>query len=114
LGSKSAITTHGKILFIEDLDEYLYHIDRMMHNLKRNGYFENVKGIIVGSMADMHDNEIPFGQNDVQIITEIAKEYDIPIVFEFPAGHQVDNRALLLGKQVDLEVNENEVLLHFR
>lgn len=114
LGSKSAITTHGKILFIEDLDEYLYHIDRMMHNLKRNGYFENVKGIIVGSMADMHDNEIPFGQNDVQIITEIAKEYDIPIVFEFPAGHQVDNRALLLGKQVDLEVNENEVKLHFR
>jgi muramoyltetrapeptide carboxypeptidase len=75
LGSKSAIDTKDKILFIEDLDEYLYHIDRMMYNLKRNGYFENVKGIIVGSMTDMHDNEIPFGQNEVQIITEIAKEF---------------------------------------
>ena len=74
LGSKSAIDTKDKILFIEDLDEYLYHIDRMMYNLKRNGYFKNVKGIIVGSMIDMHDNEIPFGQNEVQIITEIAKK----------------------------------------
>jgi len=113
LGSESAIDCADKILFIEDLDEYLYHIDRMMYNLKRNGYFENVKGIIVGSMADMHDNEIPFGQNEVQIITAIAKEYNIPIVFEFPAGHQKDNRTLILGKQVDFEVNEKEVKLQF-
>ena len=113
LGSKSSIDTGGKILFIEDLDEYLYHIDRMMYNLNRNGYFDKVKGIVVGSMSDMHDNEIPFGQNEVQIITAIASEYQIPIVFEFPAGHQVDNRALLLGKQVDFEVNEKEVTLKF-
>ena len=114
LGSKSAIDTKDKILFIEDLDEYLYHIDRMMYNLKRNGYFENVKGIIVGSMTDMHDNEIPFGQNELQIITEIAKEYQIPIGFQFPAGHQSDNRTLILGKQVDFEVNESEVVLSFK
>ena len=114
LGSKSAIDTKDKILFIEDLDEYLYHIDRMLYNLKRNGYFENVKGIIVGSMTDMHDNEIPFGQNEVQIITEIAKEYQIPIAFQFPAGHQSDNRTLILGKQVDFEVNESEVVLSFK
>ena len=113
LGSKSAIATQDKILFIEDLDEYLYHIDRMMYNLKRNGYFEQVKGIVVGSMTDMHDNEIPFGQSEVQIITEIAKQYDIPIVFEFPAGHQTDNRTLILGKQVDFEVNEKEIKLKF-
>jgi muramoyltetrapeptide carboxypeptidase len=113
LGSKSSIDTDGKILFIEDLDEYLYHIDRMLYNLKRNGYFEQVKGIVVGSMSDMHDNEIPFGQNDIQIITVIAKEYNIPIAFEFPAGHQADNRALLLGTQVDLEVNEKEIKLNF-
>jgi muramoyltetrapeptide carboxypeptidase len=113
LGSKSAIDTKDKILFIEDLDEYLYHIDRMMYNLKRNGYFENVKGIIVGSMADMHDNEIPFGQNEVQIITEIAKENRIPIAFQFPAGHQSDNRTLILGQQVAFEVNEKEVKLQF-
>ena len=113
LGSKSAIDTKDKILFIEDLDEYLYHIDRMLHNLKRNGYFEHVKGIIVGSMTDMHDNEIPFGQNEVQIITEIAKDFSIPIAFQFPAGHQSDNRTLILGKQVDFEVNEKEVKLQF-
>jgi muramoyltetrapeptide carboxypeptidase len=114
LGSKSAIDTKDKILFIEDLDEYLYHIDRMMYNLKRNGYFENVKGIIVGSMADMHDNEIPFGQNEVQIITEITKENRIPIAFQFPAGHQSDNRTLILGKQVDFEVTESAVVLYFK
>ena len=114
LGSKSSINTKDKILFIEDLDEYLYHIDRMMFNLKRNGYFEKVKGIIVGSMSDMHDNEIPFGQNEVQIITEIAKENNIPIAFEFPAGHQKDNRTLILGKKVDFEVNENEIILRFK
>jgi muramoyltetrapeptide carboxypeptidase len=113
LGSKSAIDTKDKILFIEDLDEYLYHIDRMMYNLKRNGYFENVKGIIVGSMTDMHDNEIPFGQNEVQIITEIAKENRIPIAFQFPAGHQSDNRTLILGQQVVFEVNEKEIKLKF-
>jgi muramoyltetrapeptide carboxypeptidase len=113
LGSKSAIDTKDKILFIEDLDEYLYHIDRMMYNLKRNGYFENVKGIIVGSMADMHDNEIPFGQNEVQIITEIAKDLSIPIAFQFPAGHQSDNRTLIFGQQVVFEVNEKEIKLKF-
>ena len=113
LGSISAIDTKDKILFIEDLDEYLYHIDRMMYNLKRNGYFENVKGIIVGSMTDMHDNEIPFGQNEVQIITEICKNNNIPIAFEFPAGHQSDNRTLILGDQLYFEVNEKEIKLKF-
>ena len=113
LGSKSSIDTRGKILFIEDLDEYLYHIDRMMYNLKRNGYFDQVKGIIVGSMTDMHDNEIPFGQNEVQIITAIAQSYNIPIVFEFPAGHQRDNRTLILGSLVDFEVNSTNVILRF-
>jgi muramoyltetrapeptide carboxypeptidase len=113
LGSISSIDTENKILFIEDLDEYLYHIDRMMYNLKRNGYFEQVKGIIVGSMTDMHDNEIPFGQNEVQIITKIAKEYQIPIAFQFPAGHQKDNRTLILGKQVVFEVNDREIKLKF-
>ena len=113
LGSKSSIETKDKILFIEDLDEYLYHIDRMMYNLKRNDYFKNVKGIIVGSMHDMHDNEIPFGQNEVQIISEIAKDLNIPIAFEFCAGHQKDNRTLVLGSQVTFEVNATEIKLTF-
>jgi muramoyltetrapeptide carboxypeptidase len=113
LGSKSSIETKDKILFIEDLDEYLYHIDRMLYNMKRNDYFKNVKGIIVGSMRDMHDNEIPFGQNEVQIISEIAKDLNIPIAFEFCAGHQKDNRTLMLGSQVSFEVNDMEIKLTF-
>ena len=113
LGSKSSIDTKDKILFIEDLDEYLYHVDRMLQNMKRNDYFKDVKGIIVGSMRDMHDNEIPFGQNEVQLITEITKELNIPIAFEFCAGHQKDNRTLVLGSQVVFEVNENEIKLTF-
>ncbi|ESU24298.1 putative carboxypeptidase [Flavobacterium enshiense DK69] len=114
LGSKSSLDTDGKILFIEDLDEYLYHIDRMMQNLKRNGYFENLKGLIVGSMTDMHDNEIPFGQNEVGIIMEIAKKYNFPVCFYFPAGHQKDNRTLILGKEVEFEVNSDEIILEFK
>ncbi len=113
LGSKSSIETKDKILFIEDLDEYLYHIDRMLYNMKRNDYFKNVRGIIVGSMRDMHDNEIPFGQNEVQIISEIAKDLNIPIAFEFCAGHQKDNRTLMLGSQVSFEVNDTEIKLTF-
>lgn len=113
LGSKSSIDTKDKILYIEDLDEYLYHIDRMMYNIKRNGYFDQVKGIIVGSLSDMHDNEIPFGQNAVQIINTITEEYNIPVAFDFPAGHQKDNRTLVLGSQVEFEVNETEVSLKF-
>jgi muramoyltetrapeptide carboxypeptidase len=113
LGSKSTLDTQNKILFIEDLDEYLYHLDRMMQNLKRNGYFENLKGLLVGGMTDMHDNEIPFGQNAIQIITEIAKKYNIPVCFDFPAGHVNDNRTLKLGQTVDFEVNEKEVVLKF-
>ncbi|CAM3570501.1 LD-carboxypeptidase [Flavobacterium gelidilacus] len=114
LGSKSSLDTKNKILYIEDLDEYLYHIDRMMQNIKRNGYFENVNGLIVGGMTDMHDNEIPFGQNAVQIITAIAKEYNIPVCFDFPAGHMKDNRTLILGKQVDFEVSQEKVILKFK
>jgi muramoyltetrapeptide carboxypeptidase len=114
LGSKSSIDTKGKILFIEDLDEYLYHVDRMMYNLKRNGYFEELRGLIVGGMTDMHDNEIPFGQNAVQIITAIAQEYNIPVAFDFPAGHQKDNRTLIFGRQVEFVVNDKEVILLFK
>lgn len=113
LGSPSSITTHNKILYIEDLDEYLYHIDRMMMNLKRNGYFNKVKGIIVGGMTDMHDNSIPFGMDAKQIILDVTREFDIPICFDFPAGHIPDNRALILGGQVQLDINETHTELKF-
>lgn len=105
LGSPSAIDCNDKILFIEDLDEYLYHIDRMMMNLKRNGCLESIKGILVGSMTKMKDNDIPWGKNALQIIEDVTKKYNIPIAYEFPAGHIQDNRALVIGAQVTLDVN---------
>ncbi|WP_112113124.1 S66 peptidase family protein [Flavobacterium aciduliphilum] len=108
LGSPSAVNCDAKILFIEDLDEYLYHIDRMMMNLKRNGCLERLKGIIVGGMTKMHDNEVPWGKNALEIIDDVTKIYNIPIIYNFPAGHIADNRALIFGKQVSIEVNDLE------
>lgn len=105
IGSPSEADYKGKIIFIEDLDEYLYHIDRMMMNLKRNGYFKDVKGIIVGGMTKMRDNDIPWGHDALEIIQDITKEYNIPICFNFPAGHIQDNRALVFGKQATLDIS---------
>ena len=104
VGSASEADYKGKIIFIEDLDEYLYHIDRMMMNLERNGYFKDVKGIIIGGMTKMRDNDIPWGHDALESIQDITKEYNIPICFNFPAGHIKDNRALVFGKQVTLDV----------
>ena len=108
LGSESAIDCEDKILFIEDLDEYLYHVDRMMMNLKRNGCLSSLKGIIVGAMTDMKDNDIPWGRNALEIIEDTVKGLNIPIIYNFPAGHIRDNRALIFGRQVSIEVNDKE------
>jgi muramoyltetrapeptide carboxypeptidase len=114
MGSKSEIDYRGKILFIEDLDEYLYHIDRMMMNLKRNGYFDGLKGLIIGGMTSMNDNDIPWGKDALEIIQEVTKGFSFPVVYNFPAGHLKDNRALILGKKVTLEVNDKESILQFK
>jgi muramoyltetrapeptide carboxypeptidase len=105
-GSKSNLNTKGKILFLEDLDEYLYHIDRMMQNLKRNGMLENLAGLLIGGMNDMNDNSIPFGKTAEEIISETVAEYKFPVAFNFPAGHIKANQALVLGKKVKLKVEE--------
>ncbi len=112
-GSKSAIDCTDKILFIEDLDEYLYHIDRMMMNLKRNGCLESIKGIIVGSMSKMKDNDIPWGKNALEIIEDVTKKYNIPVIYNFPAGHIHDNRALILGNKVTLHLDKNSSSVAF-
>jgi muramoyltetrapeptide carboxypeptidase len=108
LGSPSAIDCTDKILFLEDLDEYLYHIDRMLINLKRNGCLESLKGIIVGGMTKMRDNDVPWGKDANEIIQELTQKYSIPIIYNFPAGHLADNRALIFGQQVRMEVNATE------
>lgn len=110
-GSASAIDTEGKVLFIEDLDEYLYHIDRMMQNLKRNGMLQGLAGLVVGQLSDMHDNTIHFGSTATEIVLDAVKEYDYPVCFDFPSGHNgTDNHALFLGREVELKVGESTLL----
>lgn len=112
-GTASQINTEGKILFLEDLDEYLYHIDRMMQNLKRAGMLHGLKGLLIGGMTDMNDNTIPYGHSAIDIIKSIVAEYDFPVAFGFPAGHLADNRALIMGEEVVLKVEEGGTTLTF-
>ncbi len=105
MGSASEPETDGKILFLEDVDEYLYHIDRMMMNLKRAGKLEKLKGLIVGGMSRMNDNSIPFGKEANEIIADAVKDYKFPVCYDFPAGHQDVNLALIMGRKVGLSVD---------
>ena len=110
-GSFSDIKTDNSILFIEDVDEYLYHIDRMMLCLKRCGKLERLAGLIVGGMNNMHDNAVPFGKTTEEIVWEHVSEYQFPVCFGFPAGHVADNHALILGENARLEISNNNVSL---
>jgi len=112
-GTSSDIDTKGKILFIEDLDEYLYHIDRMMMNLKLSGKLDGLKGLIVGGMSDMNDNTIPFGKTAEEIIWDAVKEYNFPVIINFPSGHQEPNQALYLGREVEIKTDANKITLRF-
>jgi muramoyltetrapeptide carboxypeptidase len=109
--SQSDIDTNGKILFLEDLDEYLYHIDRMVLSLDRAGKFAGIKGLIVGSMSLMKDNIVPFGKTAEEIILSHVSKYNFPVAFGFPAGHDVKNYALKLGVEVEMEVGEEVAVL---
>lgn len=106
LGTKSGLNTNGKILFIEEIDEYLYHIDRMMLSMKNSGKLNGIKGLIVGGFTDIKDNNIPFGKSYEEIILEHCSEFNYPIIFNFPAGHIEDNRTIALGSNVRFSSNE--------
>lgn len=113
LGSRSSIDTDGKILFFEEIGEYKYHIDRMLQSLKRAGYFENLNGVIVGDMSKLRKNTTPWGKSIEQLILDIFSDYGIPILFDFPAGHEDDNRALIMGRTVQLTVGGEESTVVF-
>jgi muramoyltetrapeptide carboxypeptidase len=113
LGSSSTPSFEGKILFLEDLDEYLYHIDRMMQNLKRSGVLKVIKGLIVGGMTYMNDNTIPFGKTAEEIISEAVQGYDYPVCFHFPVGHIHDNLPLIFGRIAKLKVSSNQIQLTY-
>ena len=109
LGSKAIPNFKDKILFIEDLDEYLYHIDRMMLNLYGSGILNQLKGLIVGGLSDMNDNSIPFGQTAEEIIAHYTNKFDMPVAYDCPVGHGFENLALTLGANIELSVNNNDV-----
>lgn len=110
MGSDSFPEVDGKILFIEEVDEYIYHIDRMMHCLKRAGKLDHLKGLIVGGLTQIKDNAHPFGMTAEQVIAEAVSEYDYPVCFGFPAGHWDDNKALYLGLSSRLIVTKEKVV----
>jgi len=112
-GSVDDLSTKNKILFIEDLDEQLYHIDRMMLQLKRSGKLKHLKALIVGGMTEMKDNAIPYGKTSEEIIFDAVKEYKYPVCFNFPAGHIEKNVALYFGKKAKLEITKSKVKFEY-
>ncbi len=113
MGSVSQMDYKDKILFLEDTDEYLYHIDRMMMQMKRAGLLKHLKGLIIGGMSDMKDNTIPFGKDAFEIIHDSVKDYDYPICFNFPAGHIKENKAFIHGANVRMIVKDSGVIIKF-
>ncbi|GAA4100399.1 LD-carboxypeptidase [Mucilaginibacter panaciglaebae] len=113
LGSVSDFNYDSKILFIEDVGEYLYAVDRMIRTLDRAGKLKNLAGLIVGGFTDIKDNDVPFGQTITEIVMHVVKDYTYPVCFDFPAGHIPDNRALILGRKIHLEVSAEKIDLNY-
>lgn len=113
LGSASDVDYDGKILFIEDVGEYLYSVDRMMHTLKRAGKLQNLAGLLVGGFTGIKDNDIPFGQTVPEIVMNVVAEYNYPVCFGFPAGHIPDNCALVMGRAASISVSASTVSVIF-
>ena len=111
LGSNSFPETEGKILFIEEIDEYIYHVERMMYGLKRAGKLDHLKALMIGGLTDIHDNPEPFGKTVEKAIFDVVKDYDYPVCFNFPAGHQPNNKAIYFGKKAKLSISGDGV--HF-
>lgn len=111
LGSSSSLKRGKYILFLEDLAEYFYHVDRMMQNLKRNNLFTDLAGVIIGNFTDMKDGALPFGKNPYEIIFDYFKNKNIPVFTGFPAGHSSDNRAIIFGEKLIFKVEKGKCFL---
>jgi len=110
-GTDSDMKTKGRILFLEDVGEYLYNIDRMMRQLQRSGKLDKLAGLIIGGFTDCKDTEIPFGQTAYEIIRDVIKGYDYPVCFGFPVSHEKENYALKIGVGYKLKVSKSKVIL---
>ena len=106
IGTDSDFDTKDKILFIEDIGEYLYNLDRMLYHLKRSGKFKKIAGLIIGGFTDMKDTERPFGKTVPEILSELVKDLDCPVCFDFPVSHSKENMALKIGTQYQLKVGK--------
>jgi muramoyltetrapeptide carboxypeptidase len=113
VGTASDIDTVGKILFIEDIGEYLYNIDRMMIQLKRSGKLDKLAGLIVGHFTDVKDNETPFGKTAQEIVADAIQAYDYPVSYGFPVGHEPSNLAIPCGRTAHLQIDSSGVTLNF-
>lgn len=113
LGSATQLDTRDKILFIEEIGEYKYHIDRMMQSLKRAGYFEHCAGVVVGDMIEIKSNSPAWGSSTEALIMEVLKNYEFPVAFGIPSGHAPENRALIFGRSIELSVSKSQTVIRF-
>ena len=111
IGTDSDFKTKNKILFLEDIGEYIYSIDRMFYQLKRSGKLDDLAGLIIGGFTDMKDTERPFGKSIYEAIYDCIEKYDYPICFDFPVSHGKENYALKIGANYQLKVDKKGVQL---
>jgi muramoyltetrapeptide carboxypeptidase len=112
-GTKAEITTKGKILFIEEVGEYYYHLDRMLTSLKLSGKLKDLAAMVIGGMNNIEDSKIPWGKNVEETISGIVSDFNYPVFFDFPAGHISDNRAFYIGKQATIKVTASKAVLRY-
>lgn len=114
IGTAAEPDTKGRILFLEEVGEYFYHVDRMLTSLKLAGKLEGLSALIIGGMNRIESTSIPWGRSVEETIMDIVGEYDYPVLFGFPAGHTNDNRAFYIGRQATVQLKRNKALLSFR
>jgi muramoyltetrapeptide carboxypeptidase len=112
-GTKAEISTKGKVLFIEDVGEHYYHLDRMLTSLKLSGKLEDLAAMVIGGMNKIEDSKVPWGKNTEETISGIVSEFNYPVLFNFPAGHISDNRAIYIGKKATIKVTGNNAVLRY-
>ncbi len=112
-GTESDISWKNKILFIEEVDEYVYHLERMLYHFSRMGRMKGLSGIIVGHLTSIKDNANPFGLSVYEVIERVVRPYNIPLAFSFPAGHELPNLPIIIGAKARLEVTSQGSLLSY-
>lgn len=113
MGTRAEITTKGKILFIEEVGESYYHLDRMLTSLRLSGKLEGLAALVIGGMNRIEESKVPWGKNVEVTISGIVSEFNYPVFFNFPAGHISDNRAFYIGKQATIKVTGNRAVLRY-